>query len=228
MAYPQPTPHLTPIELDGFIDDHGVTVELERALICPCALARTGQPLAMCPLCDGNGAIYDAPVQTLALITSREFRKNFMEVGDWETGSCSATFKSGALVPDASRVTPLFDRVSINDEILTRGKKTPLGASLERVRFREILGIDRVVDQSGESYAVGTDVVVTNLRYLSWVSNHKPADGRQYVLRYTTRPTYQVLANQPRLRRENETNVPTFVRLLRIDVVGRQAERDAP
>ncbi|MBI4869232.1 MAG: hypothetical protein HY816_20010 [Candidatus Wallbacteria bacterium] len=227
MALPQPTPHLTPSELDNFIDDHGVSVDVELATLCPCSLARTGQPLAMCRLCDGNGAIYNTPVRVKALLTSREYRKNFIEVGSWETGSCSATFKSGVLVPDGSRVTPVFDRTVINDEILTRGAATPKAKSLERVRFPEILTLDRVIDQDGVDYIPGTDVVVSNLHYLTWPTSTKPAEGKRYVVRYVTRPTYQVMANQPRTRRENETNVPTYVRLLRIDRVGRQQERDA-
>lgn len=219
---PGAIPHLTPAELDQFISDHGVSVRLERATLCPCQFSETGQPKLECPLCLGKAYLFATYETHTALVTNRQHRKNFVDVGSYQTGSCEATFKTGVTIPDYSRITMINDRTVINDEILTRGAVHG-SRSLEVVRF-PILSMELLVASTGTPYTTPTDFAMSGRR-VAWVTGRGPATGIQYTMRYLATPVYVVMGTEPRIRSEFNTSVPTLAHLLRLDVVDRQAQQ---
>ncbi len=90
-------------KFDQFVEQHGVPMIWEKAIICPCA-NDVGIPNPHCPYCYGRGLTYLEPQESLALFTSMEGFPSFAEPGLWIFGVATVSTLSSIKLSTRDRI----------------------------------------------------------------------------------------------------------------------------
>ena len=150
-----------------------------------------------------------------ATVTHRDTMRNRKEAGNWESGVAFASLPPDVPVSDMDKVVMVDDRVVINDEVLTKGKLYPDGATRERLRFNRIFGVDYLRTKT-TAYVQGVDFSIASNGQVQWIGN-QPMPGENYTVRYSAVPEYVIFKDIPRFRRDAGVGLPFYVQLKRLD-----------
>lgn len=196
--------HLDPARLDVEVDEHGLKALWRRVRTCPCIDPRTLQADIGCPICLDEGLLWDAGQGLKVLMTGRSKRDQYGDVGSWINGFAPITFPS-LIVPGHYDRVELIESLMIVRQILKRGDTDRLARSRERLRFRTAVvaveyleAIDPGDPSATQQFAAGTDFNVDVDGSILWEAGQGPAEGTQYSVRYSARPTYIVWVPQER------------------------------
>lgn len=212
--------HLDAAEFDAEVASHGTPVVVRRALTCPCFSSITGHAQTDCPYCEhGFGIIWDEGYTAKILAPGRPRRDDYDSVGFSINGMITLTFPSTVTPGHLDLVELMVAEMVVNRELLVRGEINKLGRSTERLRFRNVIMVERVVAIVGgalEEYGVPTDLSVLPDASVQWVEGlHGPPGDVQYSVRYRARPSYVVLS--PRSRDEGGQKMPYRCEAMRLD-----------
>lgn len=225
---------------EKMITDRGVPVKWERAQRCTCWDMTSGQPAYSCKACNGDGYVYDEPIEESAiLIMSLVMNKEFTPIGEYRMGDAIAT------VPHRKQVVldglPAYvenklywigewDRITLmntefrSDEVIVRGEPF-YGRDPDRLRNSEVTRIVSVLKANTETgkitfYNPETDFVLEAGR-INWLEEavQAPLIGEKYSVQYYHRPTYQVYTQLPQHRDQDDQHFPKKVILRYKDVI---------
>jgi hypothetical protein len=214
----------------------GRKVLWQEAVMCSCS--NNGHPLYDCKACMGVGYTLAQPIEDVVLLQSVTSSKDFeAQAGMFELGDAVMTV--GAYVPEANPVTGNLNRTSkgrknllfhvgqgdiitlTDDEYKTSEvliKGTPIfGRQADTLLNEEVLEILRIqksdpVTGAISVYARGTDFTF-NKNIINWSGVNKPADGENYTVVYTHRPSFTVFTQLPTPRYQDGQDLPKKVAL---------------
>lgn len=225
---------------ENMITERGVPVKWERAQRCTCWDMTSGQPGYSCKACNGDGYVYDEPIEESAiLIQSLIMSKDFTHIGEYRMGDAVATvpYRKRVLIdglPDYVENKLYWvgewDRITLmntefrSDEILVRGESL-YGREPDKLRNEEITRIVSVLQADTVSgkitfYTPEVDFVLENGR-IEWLGEavQYPIIGEKYSVQYYHRPTYQVYTQLPQHRDQDNQHFPKKVILRYKDVI---------
>jgi hypothetical protein len=92
-------------KFDSLINDKGLSVIWEQAIVCPCIGSEGGAALTSCKNCGGTGWVFINPVRTKMLIQSMNLSIRNNEWSKEYIGTSSITTRSNILLSNMDRVT---------------------------------------------------------------------------------------------------------------------------
>jgi len=173
-------------KFDQFVEQHGVPITWEKAIICPCA-NEVGIPNPHCPYCYGRGLTYLDPQENLALFTSMEGFPSFAEPGLWIFGVANVSTLS--TIKLSTR-----DRIIINDFETTYIESYPKEGDTITVNF-PIHEIEYLyyIDADGKLTACDPELDYTFEDHtITWLTTNIPA-GNTVSIRYKSFLQYLVM-----------------------------------
>lgn len=231
-----PSPKLHSGRYEDLILRRGRTVKWQEAINCSCS--NNGHPNYECAACKGMGNILTEAVTDRVLLVSVTHNQEFQEMaGIFEVGD--AIMSVGAYVPETNpdtglinkvskgRPNPIFqvgdgDVITLTDdayktsEVLTKG--VPLFAreadtliNEDVVEVRRVQSVD-VVTGDITVYSKDTDFTVEGNKIV-WQGVNVPADGENYTVVYTHRPSFVVFTTLPTPRHQDGQDLPRKVAL---------------
>jgi len=221
MATGSTTPkHFNVWKFIKLIEDHGITTQWWKAIPCPCQDKADGWVKPDCSLCGGEGVYFYDQQEITAVFQSLNRERILAEGGFINEVVIDCSFRSTDWIADGDRLAPAYEIV-IEKERLEKGATLPSGLTAERTIYRYPQALQKVIDQDGNDYTVGTDVELVAdaagyIRNVSWIGGSPPADGTKYSIRYSALAEYHVHITQPRIRIENDTKQVSWCRLTRI------------
>jgi len=213
------------------IKTHGTLARLDRVEFCECgSFNDQDKPEYDCPECHGIGwKVYDSP-KTSVLMLNKNSQIMLERYGQIEQGGAGFTIPdnfrdrdTGTLykryVPAAFDIITLLMEKMREKEILTKGETHPhSGRTLEKATFLDVVDDEcRISQIGGSTYTEGTDFRIVDdsmghHRQIEWIAGgSSPATGSRYSFTYTTRPTYQILPDYPKHRRQFHEMLMTLV-----------------
>lgn len=214
-------------DFDAEILAHGTPALWRRARMCPCFDPVTGHPAIDCGVCT-DGILWDGG-QAVRILANNRRREDVYDIaGQRMEGMCMLTFPTGITPGHLDRVELTAAVMTVNNELHVRGELDKAGRSTERLRIAPALSIEfceAIVAGVVTAYAFFTDFTVDAAGAISWNPGHGPADGSQYTVRYTTRPTYLIWS--PQSRDEGGERMPYRARAQRYDFFRRKAVGEA-
>lgn len=222
--------HLDPVEFDAAVDAHGTPVIVRGAVTCPCFDATIGHSQTDCPFCErGFGILWDDGYLTKILAPGRPRRDDYDAIGLSINGMITLTFPSTVTPGHLDLVELMVAEMVVNRELLTRDAINKVGRSTERLRFRQVIAVEKIVAIVGgalETYALLTDFSIGADASVQWVdAMHGPPPEIQYSVRYRARPSYVILS--PRSRDEGGQRMPYRAEAMRLDFFERPAVGEA-
>lgn len=198
-------------EWNQMIKNDGTLIGWEKAIRCPCK-SEKGEPEYDCDYCHGIGYQYidalDEDEEMYSIIQSRNVKATKKEFGWVDTGTCTMIWPSYKIPGIWDKIVEEQEVTIITDSLLTRGKLSRTGKSLEKVRYNKILKVEICVDDEGNRYREGADFDIFKSRYIKWRSSARIKDGVQYSLRYQARPEYIIMDAEPIFRRHTDYILP--------------------
>lgn len=236
MAYPQfigrvpvkdgPRAEFQPEEFRRTIKTKGLNVVWQQNAECPCVQASTAygigttalltaavsnmeDPLADCPVCNGDGYILHSPTPIKALVTTFDAVNQFQYFGEYVSSTMRGTFLPENLVS-------LGDRVTLTDcTMLFRETRPREASAIQSLRYP---AVNRVLDLASGEFTVGVtychkadaagvaipggvlyqdeDFVVDANGDIDWTLGiglgTAPADGDRFSMSYFVAPVYVV------------------------------------
>jgi hypothetical protein len=220
---------------EDLIFRRGRWVLWERAQQCTCWNTSSGQPLATCKACGGNGYLYDPPIQShFILVMSMDLNKQFTDIGEFQTGDCIATvpYRTKAIDPVTGIISypenPLYeigewDKITLLDsefkstDTLIKGQSL-YGKKPDTLYHSHIVRVLRVLQANPDTgevtvYNQETDFALDG-NTITWLQGGKaPTDGSQYSVMYLHRPVYIVYTQLPQVRDQDGQHFPKKVAL---------------
>ena len=203
----------------------GWTIELERALMCPCWSLDSGAPDYQCAHCGGMGWLFadaettyvdgNGETQTLKAVlqgVSTQLDPS-LSIGLLEAGQCICTITDRIGIGYMDRITAPESRFLHKTEMLVKGSRDQITTykALSIVRCAAIVG-GRVVD-----YRPDVDVRIDGEQNtVLWIGD-APPDGAQYTMTYWAVPIWHVFTDCPQIRHHEDRRLPTKVVLVRKD-----------
>lgn len=209
---------------------HGTYVKYERAELCECGSIHNKEtPEYTCSSCHGIGVRFYDPIFLIIQMVNKN-SKAFMEKwGVQPEGSIGITipdkFKDritkeiyNEFVPGPwDKITCLQDRMK-HSQLLEKGKVHDFtGETKEKAHYLNVIDNTTRITQRGVVYDEGThykiiDDAAGNHRIVSWMPGVSvPADGERYSFSYITNPTWIIMPDYPKHRRENSKMIMTHV-----------------
>jgi len=212
--------HFDPVEFDDAVASHGTPVVVRRAVTCPCFDQTTGHSQTDCPFCErGFGILWDDGYLAKILAPGRPRRDDYDAIGFSLNGMITLTFPSTVTPGHLDLVELMVAEMVVNRELLTRDAVNKLERSTERLRFRQVITVEKIVAIVGgvlEEYHVPADFSIRADASVQWVdAMHGPPPEIQYSVRYRARPSYVVLS--PRSRDVGGQKMPYRCEAMRLD-----------
>ncbi len=173
-------------KFDQFVEQHGVPMIWEKAIICPCA-NELGVPNPHCHYCYGRGLFYHNPQESLALFTSMEGFPSFAEPGLWIFGVANVSTLS--TIKLSTR-----DRIIIKDFETTYIESYPKNGDQTLVNF-PIHSIEYIYyfSEAGILTTCKPDIDYTYQEHtLTWLNENIP-QGNMISIRYKSFLQYLVM-----------------------------------
>ncbi|HVM95631.1 MAG TPA: hypothetical protein VMT89_04550 [Candidatus Acidoferrales bacterium] len=209
--------HFDPAKFDGQILQHGTPALWRKASLCPCLNPKTLAPDVNCISCrDLPGWVWDDGSSVIVFGPGRERRDVYDEEGHRIEGLVRFTLPSAITPGHVDRLDLLVAELVYNGEKFIRGKVDAANRSLERVRVRPVIAVERVLGRVAgnvQDFLVDTDVSIQEDGTIQW--DNPPPDGTLYTVRYRSRPAY--VCWEPMSRDEGGARQPYRVRAQRID-----------
>lgn len=209
---------LNPTRFNAFLNNLGQHVTWQQAFACPCTNPYSGAAQASCPVCNGQGRAWNAPVAALVALAGQKVQRAWAQFGVYESGDVVVT------IPSDSPVYAIgaFDRVIFQDS------STPFSLVLKRgeqdvLKF-PVVSISRVfwLDAAGAVMDGGIPSVNAD-GSLTWSAGEPPA-GQQYSISGRKRPEYYAFNDFPQDRQHHQgEDLPRRLVLRRFDLFGRGA-----
>jgi len=210
----------------------------EQAEQCECgSLNDRDTPKYDCPDCNGIGVRYYNAMRIQVQMVNKNTKAFIQQWGVQPDGTIGITISdrfrnldTGELYMEFipapwDKMTCLKDRAK-DMEVLTKGEVHRVsGVSKERARYLDLIdGTIRITQQGGIIYTEGTDYeiiddIAGNHRQVNWIGT-RPVDKARYSFSYITRPTWIILPDYPRHRRENNKMIMTNVMAKQVALVG--------
>ena len=211
---------LSPQRFNRQLAEMGQAMLWQRAHVCPCTESHSGSARPDCPVCDGRGFFWSAPVLSRAGVVGARARRQFDAFGRWEDGDVMISIPGN---------TPLWG-AGENDRVVFADGHQPFQQHLvndgtARLRF-SVVRIDRCfwLGPQGESVV---ECSVPRLDRatgaLSWSDPATAPDpGAQFVISGTKRPEYFLWRELPISRAHfNGLDLPKRAVLKKFDLFGR-------
>ncbi|RKP44673.1 hypothetical protein [Pararobbsia silviterrae] len=196
---------LNPDDFNNFLGGNGVIGQdyaWYSSNACPCVDPNSGQPDPACPVCDGQGRIYAAPVPGVAALSGAKTQRDWAQFGLYEKGDVVVTVAEDSPM----YVIGQYDRVTALNE--TNRFSVPLrrGATIERL-LGSIVSLSRVFWLAGTpATIVDGDLPTVNADgTLTWAAGaNAPPEGVQYSVTGLRHIDYFCFGNYPQNRRMNQ------------------------
>ena len=230
------TPILNVVKVEDMLDRRGRPVKWQETIICSCWNPDSGSPDYTCLACQGKGYVYQAPIESKALVTSITINKDFAEMaGGFEVGDAVMSvpkripmrhpngMMTGQFTNNPIFGIGMYDKITLLDdefkssEVLMKG--TPISArppdTLLNTDVTWVKSIQKYDSVTGSAtlYRLGVDFEMVG-NVVSWlVGGVAPTFGQQYSVAYYHRPTYVVTATLPKPRHQDGQDFPRYVAL---------------
>lgn len=182
---------LSPRAFNAHIAHMGQTVLWRRSSACPCVSATSGAAKVGCPVCDGKGRIWAAPVECSAGIASQKAQLEWAKFGQWQSGDMVMVLASDSPVYECGQ----FDRIQMENSTDAFSMPLVRGAQTERLRF-PMVTLTRVFWLSGTTLVEGGIPDVGTDGTLGW-TDAAPPIGVTYTIEGTRKPDYFVWGGYP-------------------------------
>jgi LysM repeat protein len=185
---------LMPDKFDLLIQQKGMRILWEQAMICHCYEPNTGQPEFTCPTCHGTGFIYFDAKETVALSTNLSGKKDFDNIGMAERGTAYVTSLTKDLMGYHDRLTFLDFKCKYSQLVTFYNGQTP---NLNRY----IEDVMRLQD-SEMTYVLGEHFKISDNKVsLEWIDpDTEPLNGSRMGILLVTKPRYHVIDIMHELR----------------------------
>ena len=220
---------------EDMLDRRGRPVKWQEAIICSCWNPDSGSPNYGCVACHGKGYVYQASVNSKALVTSITLNKDFEAMaGVFEVGDAVMTVakripvRVNGMPTGQNTDNPLFnvgmyDKITLLDDSFKSSEVLVRGTPIDARDPDTLLNSDVTGVRSIQKYDQITGDVVTysplvdytlNGNLVSWLAGgSSPAVGQQYSVAYYHNPTYVVTATLPKPRHQDGQDFPRYVAL---------------
>jgi hypothetical protein len=204
-----------PLQND-FVIRHGDKVAWRRANKCPCSSrneADANRARTNCPLCDGFGYMYDAPVLITGLVTGISFNKQLLDLGIVNPGDLLL-----GLAPGERNLVTDFDIINLvsfgtgenydGDTITRDPDGAPDELSYTPVNVLSCFsanGNDDGTDWTRTDYVQNVDFTLDG-RDLTWLPGKGPEKGSTFSIKYTARFDWEAYSS-PSIRFEAGVNI---------------------
>lgn len=198
------------------LDQYAQRVSWERALKCPCRSTRTGGALPDCPVCSGNGWLWESPVEVRMPVQKMQTSRKWATQTEWEDGDLLVT----VLPSSEAYALAEYDRLTLVESSLTLSHVLTRGNG-DRLKYRFPLAVEvwAIVGNAKADLVEGTDFTL-NGNVLTWLTNTVPSGG-QYSVRYQARPQYFVYRELVSDRRVGGSAMPRKVQVRLMDLMDR-------
>lgn len=186
---------------DKAVDDLGLPMVLESAIVCSCVNPDTGHPDFSCNRCHGTGVDYLDPVQEKAVVSGLTGSEKVLNSpGFIMPGTAYCTTKSNVILGWRDRITFPNIHSKFSENLTFVGGKL----TLPRKLVKQLLA----VKMGDENVALNKLKLVENV--LEWVDPNIPTDGTKLSVLYYTSPRY-IVENMMHELRASITNVKSAV-----------------
>lgn len=173
-------------KFDQFVEQHGVPMIWEKAIICPCA-NDVGIPNPHCPYCYGRGLTYLEPQESLALFTSMEGFPSFAEPGLWIFGVATVSTLSSIKLSTRDRIIITDFETTYIESYSKDGDTITVNFPIHEVEYLYY------IDADGKLTAGDPEVDYTfEDRTITWLTPTIPAGGTVSI-RYKSFLQYLVM-----------------------------------
>lgn len=208
--------HICADRLEAMLEQFAQRVEWERALKCPCRSTRTGGALPDCPVCVGNGWLWESPVEVSMPVQKMQTSRKWAAQTEWEQGDLLVTVLPSSEAYNLAE----YDRLTLLESVLTLSHVLTRG-SADRLKYRNPTGLEAwtIAGNVKTDLVEGVDYSVT-AGAITWLTNVVPAGG-QYSVRYQAHPQYFVYRELVSDRRVGGDAMPRKVQVRLMDLMNR-------
>lgn len=180
-------------EINEVVKQRGHNCDWQRAVVCHCVTADTGQPDFSCPTCGGSGYRYLKPVRIKVAVTSLTSQFNLNTLEFREPGTAYVT-------PTDDIIMGYRDRLSFPDfkcifsEVIHWNFEVD-GLDLSPKTYRNIKEVIFLADKDYE-FEEGVDYEITKDRHhIKWLNKEYQSkiNHKSMSLLYYTTPSYLVM-----------------------------------
>ncbi len=224
---------------EDMIMRRGMPVLWQRSQKCPCWNDDSGQPDYDCEACDGEGYLYEDPIETsYILIMGLILSKEFTPIGEYRMGDCIATIPARKkmkvnglwkFLPNEIYDIGEWDKIILSEsefrshETLIKGKSLfeRDADTLRKEEITKVINILSINKDTGEvtNYNQGTDYELDG-RKIDWLAGgNSPDEDQKYSILYYHKPVYLAYTQLPQSRDQDGQRLPKKMILRYKDVI---------